>query len=144
MKGYFAIGIYQTKTIENVGTLWRTAQNFGASFIFTIGARYRQQASDTTKVQRHIPLFMFTDFDCFRKHRPINTILIGIEQTAKSKPLKQFVHPTQAIYLLGAEDSGLSEDILLYCNTIVSVSTPSCLNVAVAGSIVMYDRSIKM
>ena len=34
---YFGIGIQNGKTPENLGVLWRTAQNMGASFIFTIG-----------------------------------------------------------------------------------------------------------
>ena len=36
-QGYFGIGIQNGKTPENLGVLWRSAQNFGASFIFTIG-----------------------------------------------------------------------------------------------------------
>ena len=34
---FFGIGIQNGKTPENLGVLWRTAQNLGASFIFTIG-----------------------------------------------------------------------------------------------------------
>ena len=41
--GYFGIGIYQAKRFENVGVLWRGAYQLGASFIFTIGKRYRRQ-----------------------------------------------------------------------------------------------------
>lgn len=31
-RGYYGIGIYHPKTTENVGTLWRSAHNFGADF----------------------------------------------------------------------------------------------------------------
>jgi len=41
---FFGIGIQNGKTPENLGVLWRTAQNLGASFIFTIGKRYANQA----------------------------------------------------------------------------------------------------
>ena len=34
---FFGIGIQNGKTPENLGVLWRSAQNLGASFIFTIG-----------------------------------------------------------------------------------------------------------
>ena len=44
---FFGIGIQNGKTPENLGVLWRTAQNLGASFIFTIGNRYASQACDT-------------------------------------------------------------------------------------------------
>jgi basic membrane lipoprotein Med (substrate-binding protein (PBP1-ABC) superfamily) len=48
-QNYFYINVYQPKTTEDIGTLWRSAHNFGADFIFTIGARYHKQLSDTTK-----------------------------------------------------------------------------------------------
>jgi tRNA (guanosine-2'-O-)-methyltransferase len=44
MRGYYGIGIENVKTAENVGTLWRSAYILGASFIFTIGKRYKKQA----------------------------------------------------------------------------------------------------
>ena len=33
---FFGIGIQNGKTPENLGVLWRSAQNLGASYIFTI------------------------------------------------------------------------------------------------------------
>lgn len=48
-RGYFGIGIYNPKTETNMGTLWRSAYNFGADFIFTIGMRYKKMGSDTAK-----------------------------------------------------------------------------------------------
>lgn len=38
---YFGIGIFNAKTADNVGTLWRSAYQLGASFIFTVGERSR-------------------------------------------------------------------------------------------------------
>ena len=38
-KGYFGIGIINPKSKTNVGSLWRSANILGASFIFTIGKR---------------------------------------------------------------------------------------------------------
>lgn len=38
MRGYFAIGIENTKDTFNVGSLWRTADLFGAAFIFFAAA----------------------------------------------------------------------------------------------------------
>jgi tRNA(Leu) C34 or U34 (ribose-2'-O)-methylase TrmL len=143
MRGYFGIGIYQPKTIENVGTLWRSAQNFGAAFIFTIGTRYTKQCSDTLNTFKHIPLFNYKDVEEFNGHRPFSSILIAIEQTEKSEDIKTFIHPQQSVYLLGAEDNGLPKNILEKCQNIVHISTPMCLNVSVAGSIIMFDRMNK-
>jgi len=137
---YFEIGIFHTKTKQNVGTLWRTAYQLGAAGVFTIGKRYKQQSSDTYKTMRHIPLRHFETLEDFLLQRPIGAVLVGIEMGGV--PLSQFDHPKQAIYLLGAEDHGLPPSVIKRCNLLVSleaVRRPS-YNVAVAGSIVLYNR----
>lgn len=141
-RGYYGIGIYHPKTTENVGTLWRSAHNFGADFIFTIGRRYKKQASDTTKASRHIPLYEYDSFEDFKKHLPNGCQLVFIEQVEGSRNLKDIAHPETAAYILGAEDYGIPEDMMQGYQK-VHIETPMCLNVAVAGSIVMYDRQTK-
>lgn len=141
-KGYFGIGIYETKEETNVGTLWRSAYNFDADFIFTIGARYKKQRTNTTVTERHIPLFHFEDWEDFIKHAPKEAEIVFIEQTDGAKQLSEFSHPKQAIYILGAEDYGVPVE-LMRGHQKVEFDTPICLNVAVAGSIVMYDRKLK-
>ncbi|HQB48598.1 MAG TPA: RNA methyltransferase, partial [Bacteroidales bacterium] len=137
---FFEIGIYQSKKVENLGTLWRSAYQLGATGIFTINRRYQKQPSDPFAVERHIPLRNYENFQQFLSQRPMNAILVAIEEGGT--PLAEFHHPPQAIYLLGAEDSGLPNVVLENCQLIVSLEAmirPS-YNVAVAGSIVMYDR----
>jgi tRNA(Leu) C34 or U34 (ribose-2'-O)-methylase TrmL len=141
-RGYFGIGIYHPKTSENIGTLWRSAHNFGADFIFTIGKRYKRQASDTTKAERHIPLYEYNSFEDFREHLPRGCQLVFIEQAEGAKPLAETTHPETAAYILGAEDYGVPEALMRGYQK-VFIETPMCLNVAVAGSIALYDRSIK-
>ena len=137
---YFEIGIYHTKTEANIGTLWRTAYQLGAAGIFTIGRRYERQSSDTPKTPRHIPLRHYLTLDEFKANRPDGAVLVGIEMGGV--PLRQFTHPKQAIYLLGAEDHGLPPEVFDYCNCIVSLEAVAMAsyNVAVAGSIVLYHR----
>jgi tRNA G18 (ribose-2'-O)-methylase SpoU len=140
MSGFFEIGIYHTKTEQNVGTLWRSAYQLGAAGIFTIGKRYSKQASDTMKSWRNIPLRNYVDFVDFNAHRPLESILVGIEFGGHQ--LSNYVHPKKCIYLLGAEDSGLPTEILSKCDQVISIEslTQPSYNVAVAGSIVMYHR----
>lgn len=140
MTGYFQIGIYQSKTPENIGTLWRSAYQLGASGIFTIGKRYGQQASDTVKAFRQIPLVNYRDFNHFLDNRPVGSLLVGVEMGGIA--LGEFKHPKAAIYLLGAEDRGLPDQIKAQCQHIVSLQAVNMLsyNVAVAGSLVMYSR----
>ena len=139
-RGFFAVGIYHTKTEANVGTLWRTANLFGASFIFTVGRRYKKQCSDTMNTPLHVPMFHFSDMEDLGAHRPHDSFLIGVEliETAIMRP--RFSHPERAIYLLGAEDHGLPPEVVAQCNRIIKLPGEYSMNVAVAGSIVLYDR----
>jgi len=140
-RGFFGIGIENTKTEQNIGTLWRSASIMGASFMFTIGNRYKRQASDTMQSWRHIPLYNYETFEDFYKSMPYDCQLIGIELDVKSIMLNDFKHPERCIYLLGAEDIGLSKKAMEKCKDIVQLQGDYCMNVAVAGSIIMYDRN---
>ena len=144
-RGYFGIGILNPKTETNIGTLWRSANILGASFIYTIGKRYKKQSSDTMKTPRHIPLYHYENFAEFYKNIPESCQLIGVEICPKSKLITDYKqHPLNAVYLLGAEDNGLTPDAINKCVTVLQLPyLNNSLNVAVAGSIIMYDRLLK-
>lgn len=142
-RGFFEIGIINGKTAINLGTLWRSAYQLGASGLFTIGRRYEPQSSDTYNTIKHIPLRNYEDFDDFMAHRPYSAPLVSIEMGGV--PLASFRHPQQVIYLLGAEDNGIPARVLNDSQWVVSIEAvrrPS-FNVAVAGSIVMYSRLLQ-
>ena len=90
-------------------------------------------------------MYNYKDFDDFTQHRPYGCPLVSVEIADNSHSLPFFSHPERAIYLLGAEDNGLPKDILNRSQAIIQIPAPKpfCLNVAVAGSIVMYDRFTK-
>ncbi len=140
---YFEIGVYYPRNSANIGTLWRSAYQLGAAGIFSIGRPYRRQTSDTAGTSWHIPLRHFSTFEEFLAARPVGALLVGIEM--QGSPLASFHHPERAIYLLGAEDSGLPGRVLEACNFVVSIEAvrSQSFNLAVAGSIVMYDRLAK-
>jgi tRNA G18 (ribose-2'-O)-methylase SpoU len=142
-RGYFEIGIFHGKTPANLGTLWRSAYQLGAAGIFTIGRRYRQQASDTYKSWRHVPLREYPDLAAFLAAQPYSCQIVGVEMGGV--PLTSFTHPERAIYVLGAEDAGLSAAALTACESVISLpaARTRSFNVAVAGSIVMYDRLVR-
>tara|TARA_B100000809_G_scaffold179903_1_gene177519 strand:+ start:4601 stop:5059 length:459 start_codon:yes stop_codon:yes gene_type:complete len=143
-QGFFGIGIQNGKTPENLGVLWRSAQNMGASYIFTIGNRYAKQACDTHKAVGAMPYFHYESFDDFYKHIPKGAQLVGVELDETAVSLETFEHPRRCVYLLGAEDHGLSNKAIEKSLHLVKFDTPQSLNVSVAGSIVMYDRSAKL
>ncbi len=142
--GICGIGCIGMKSSINYGTLFRTAQIFDADFLFLIGFRFKKQVSDTGKSWKHLPVYDFSDFEDFEKHRPYNCELIGIEMCERSKPISEFKHPKQAIYLLGSEDNGISESVLSQCQQRIYLPGERSLNVSVAGSIVLFDRFNKI
>ena len=142
-QGFFGIGIQNGKTPENLGVLWRSAQNMGASFIFTIGNRYAKQACDTHKAVGAMPYFHYDTFNDFFKNLPKGAMLVGVELDKKAVQLETFEHPRRCVYLLGAEDHGLSKTAKGKAHFLVKIKSELSLNVSVAGSIVMYDRQSK-
>lgn len=76
---------------------------------------------------------------------PYDCRIIFVEQSDGAVSLPSFVHFERAVYVLGAEDGGIPLDIMdaypRYQR--LAIDTAYCLNVAVAGSIIMYDRAAK-
>jgi tRNA G18 (ribose-2'-O)-methylase SpoU len=142
-RGYFGIVAWHTKKEHNVGTLWRSASVFGAAFVGTIGRRYDYQRSDTMVSHRHTPLWHFANDEDFWSHIPHGCEPVAVEITPRARELATFVHPQSAVYILGPEDGSLSDRIMAGCKRVVIIPGSHCLNLAVAGSIVMYDRIAK-
>ena len=143
-RGYFGVAAWHPKTGVNIGTLWRSAAILDAAFIATIGRRYPRQASDTTKTPRHTPLWHFDTPEDFWEHVPDGCCPIAVEIDARAKPLTTFVHPERAVYILGPEDGSLPDLIVKRAYAVVQIPGAYCFNLAVAGSIVMYDRIAKL
>jgi len=143
MRGYFGLVLYRPKTETNIGTLLRSAHNFGAAFVATIQLRYRQQASDTTKATRHVPMLHFDTFGEFVSAAPVAARLIAVEMCDGARSLPGYTHAEQAVYVLGPEDGSLPDDVLKLCHSRVVIPSARCLNLATAGSIVLYDRIAK-
>jgi len=145
---YFEIGVYHPRNGLNIGTLWRSAYQLGAAGIFTIGHPYRHQSSDTADAELNIPLRHYVALEELLAARPKGAVLVGVElpapgaSQANAVPLSRFHHPSQAIYLLGAESSGLPPGVLAQCNALIYLEAvrSASYNVAVTGSIVMYHR----
>lgn len=142
-KGFFGVGIENARQTQNIGTIWRSAQIMGADFIFVIGKPYQRMKTDTIAAYKHIPLFYFETFQDFYRSLPKESKLIGVELDENSIPIAGFAHPHQAVYLLGSEFSGLTEEAKHHCHRIVQLPGKLSLNVSVAGSIIMYDRLMK-
>eukprot|EP00946_MAST-07B_sp_MAST-7B-sp1_P000201 g201.t1 len=155
----FGIGIYQGKTAYNLITLQRAASQLGARFVFSIEEQFRDRKPLSQSVAGEMcPLSHYPSLISFSKDlkrgvcasKKVDNVdsvdgdgcweWVGIEMGGV--PLEQFVHPERAVYILGSENNGLSSMLRGACKHVIelpSVRTAS-FNVAVAGSLVMYDR----
>lgn len=144
-RGYFGVAVYHPKTAANVGSLWRSAVLFGASFLATVGHRYgNRQPSDTEHAADHTPLIHFANLDDLIEHLPYSCPLVGVELDPRARALDVFAHPERALYLLGAEDRGLPMSVMDRCHYLVQIPTavPRSMNVACAGSVVLSHRHL--
>lgn len=142
--GFFGIGIMNNISQENIGTLWRSAYIMGASFIFTIDKRYKPCGADVATAWTKIPLYHYQSFEEMKANLPYSTKLVAVEMGERSIEIERYQHPDRAVYLLGNEQSGLPSHITEQCHDVIKLPGEFSLNVAVAGSIVLYDRQQKL
>lgn len=141
MSGFFGMGVEHSSKAMNAGNLIRTTHAFGGSFFFFI-----QQAvdlrevrkSDTSKAAESLPVFQFDDPNDIVL--PNKCKLVGIELTDQSIELPSFRHPKNAAYILGPERGSLSPEMQAQCDYVIKIPMKFCVNVGVAGALVMYDR----
>lgn len=145
MRGYFGVGVEEISKGGNLGNLVRTAHAFGASFFFTINASvdYRDVlSSDTSHADLHMPIYTYPSVEAM--DLPKDCSLVGVELMEGAVDLPRFRHPMRAAYVLGPEKGSLSPALVARCQHIVKIPTKFCVNVGVAGAMVIYDRMICM
>lgn len=140
-RGHFGIGFYRPKYEVNAGTLIRSANAFRADYAFTIADRYDGQASAVGH-DRHLPVHGYADVGAWIDALPYDTTPVCVELTDDATPLHRYRHPERAAYLLGPEDGDIPAELTFDYDT-VRIPTEWCLNVASAGTVVLYDRVAK-
>ena len=142
-RGYFGIGVEGITKGYNLGNLARSAHAFGANFFFTVAPLVsvkRVRATDTSGAFDSVPYNHYKNLDEFQL--PHGCQLVGVELVENSIELPSFRHPTRAAYILGPEMGNLSEETMARCDHIIKIPMHFCINVGVAGALVMYDRLI--
>jgi tRNA(Leu) C34 or U34 (ribose-2'-O)-methylase TrmL len=139
--GYVGIGIYNVKRTSNFGALIRSARVFGADFAFSVGARNPQEGS-SINAELTLPLFHFATLDLFVASIPVNASLVCVELAPGALDIRTFEHPPRAVYLLGPEDGTLPGGIMRRHDTVILPGRYP-LNVAMAATVVLYDRVLK-
>jgi tRNA G18 (ribose-2'-O)-methylase SpoU len=144
-RGYFAVGVEGISKGFNLGNLVRTSHAFGASFFFTIGASvsYAEvKSTDTSHADIHLPFYAYDGLQDFTL--PKDCALVGVELLDDAVDLPSFRHPLRAAYILGPEKGSLSPALTKRCDHIVKIPAKFCVNVGIAGAIVIYDHMVSL
>ncbi len=145
MRGYFGVGVQEISKGFNLGNLVRTTHAFGGSFFFTINSTVNYgeiKASDTSHADIHMPYYTYPDVASLEL--PKDCSLVGVELLDEAVDLPSFRHPMRAAYVLGPEKGNLSPDLVARCDHIIKIPMKFCVNVGVAGALVIYDRMLSL
>lgn len=143
----FAIAAWNISKEHNVGSLVRTAHATGASEVLLVGERdWNVEAARTA--EQYTDVRMLSGVDGLRHHlRARGWRLVAVELDRRSVTVFEARYPDRPCFLLGAELGGVPAELLDEAELIVQIPqwglVPS-LNLAVAGSIVIYDHLAKL
>jgi len=141
-----AIAAWNITKEHNVGSLVRTAHAVAAEEVLLVGEReWNVEAARTAEL--YTTVTQVPDADGFRSHlEKRNLKLVAVELDDRAVNLFDAVYPRRPCFLLGAELGGIPPELLDDAELVVQVPqwglVPS-LNLAVAGSVVVYDYLAK-
>jgi tRNA G18 (ribose-2'-O)-methylase SpoU len=142
-----AVAAWNISKEHNVGSLIRTAHAVAAEEVILVGGReWNVEAARTAEL--YTTVVPLPDAPAFRDHLAARGWrLVAVELDARAVPLFDAVYPERPCFLLGAELGGVPGELLAAADLIVQIPqwglVPS-LNLAVAGSIVLYDYLAKL
>jgi tRNA G18 (ribose-2'-O)-methylase SpoU len=137
-----AIAAWNITKEYNVGSLVRTAHAVAAEEVVLVGDReWNVEAARTAELYTKVT--QLSDAAAFRRYlEEKKWDLVAVELDPRAVNLFDAEYPERPCFLLGAELGGVPADLLDEAKLVVQIPqwglVPS-LNLAVAGSIVLYD-----
>jgi tRNA G18 (ribose-2'-O)-methylase SpoU len=144
---HIAIAGWNTSKEHNVGTLVRTAHAAAAEEVVLVGDReWNIEAAKTADYFTDVTIL--EDERAFLEHVDrCGWSLVAVELDDRAVSLFDAEYPENPCFLLGAERDGLPRSLMDAAEVIVQIpqwGLVPCLNLAVAGSIVIYDYLSKL
>ncbi len=135
---YFDIGVYEPRVEDDLYALWKAAYVLGADGVFSIGGKFRSNVM--MEAIKRTPFRRYKNFDYLMACLSNALRLVGVDRTGER--LRDFVHPTMAMYLLNTEDGRLPKSVLDKCHSVVAIERlhDYDLSPVAVGSILMWDR----
>ncbi|XP_069463465.1 probable methyltransferase TARBP1 isoform X2 [Ambystoma mexicanum] len=132
----------------NLGGLCRTSEIFGASSLVVDSLHYvndKQFQYLSVSSEQWLPLVEVKPsqlVDYLQQKKTEGYAIIGVEQTAKSFALQEFVFPEKSLLLLGNEREGIPANLIQHldvCVEIPQVGIVRSLNVHVSGALMIWE-----
>lgn len=142
-----AIALCNPKYPRNVGAAIRTASCFGIKQVWFTGNRVSLDPNGKDRLPREERMRGYNEvelrqcdyfFDCFE-----DVVPVAVELIDGAELLPYFEHPENALYVFGPEDGSLNQVTRRLCHRRVVIPTRHCVNLAVAISLILYDRQYK-
>lgn len=143
----FAVAAWNISKEYNVGSLVRTAHATAAAEVVLVGDRdWNVEAARTSELYTEI--VHLGGVEAFRTHLEVRRWrLVAVELHHRATSLFDAEYPDRPCFLVGAELGGVPDELLASAATVVQIPqwglVPS-LNLAVAGSLVVYDYLAKL
>ena len=134
------------RSMENVGSFFRTADAFRIEAIYLCGITacppHREIHKTALGADESVDwkYFETTSEACEHLHK-MGYRIFAVEQVEDSVMLEDFTAPAKSAYVFGNEVDGVDDEVLKHCENAVEIpqkGTKHSLNVSVSGGIVMY------
>lgn len=145
---YIYLILDDIRSMENVGSIFRTADAAGVKKIYLCGITPRPPRKEIDKAALGAVDFVEWEYckdikSLIAKLRSEETKIIALEQDPRAIQYSLFdIHPSNNVALIvGNEVSGVRKEILDLCDVVVEIpmhGQKNSLNVAVATGIILY------
>ena len=134
------------RSMENVGSFFRTADAFRIEAIYLCGITacppHREIHKTALGADESVEWQYFkTTAEACELLKSNGYSIFAVEQVEDSIKLDDFVTPEKSAYVFGNEVEGVDDAVLPYCEQAIEIpqeGTKHSLNVSVSGGIVMY------
>ena len=147
-----AIILLDIRSVQNVASLFRSADCAGVSKIYLVGTtpapidRFKRVRADFAKIslgaEKSVPYEYVSSVETLLSRLKEEKFeIIALEQSAGSVDYKTYSPAGKAVLILGNEVSGVPENVLELCTTVIEIpmhGTKESLNVSVAGAVAMF------
>lgn len=147
-KNPFAIILDNVRSMNNIGSVFRTADAFRASVIGLCGITatppHREIHKTALGAEESVEWFYAKETtDAIRKLKSAGYKIVAIEQVRQGIPLSDFIPEKEVRYafIFGHEINGVSEDALDLCDLAIEIPQEGMkhsINVAVSAGIILW------